>query len=86
MDTSALAMEECLCNQANHVGKQLLFIPFRPSFFFYLKVWEVREMCTAAHGIVNTQLLLQTTEEKAVSETQQQHQQKKSEGRSFDVE
>ena len=34
MDTSALAMEECLCNQANHVGKQLLFIPFRPSFFF----------------------------------------------------
>lgn len=43
-------------------------------------------MCTAAHGIVNTQLLLQTTEEKAVSETQQQHQQKKSEGRSFDVE
>ena len=64
--------------------------PFHPFsslfFFFYLKVWEVREMCTAAHGIVNTQLLLQTTEEKAVSETQQQHQQKKSEGRSFDVE
>lgn len=37
MDTSALAMEECLCNQANHIGKQLLFIPFRLSFFFFFE-------------------------------------------------